>query len=105
MAKRMVKRARRATGMAVGAAVMYFCDPQLGARRRREIQDRVTSWWQSLGQGRSATSGSSASGVPSTGTAAGLASPGRSTSGISAPSRTDSDVQPVPPLERVPTAS
>ena len=34
MAKKMVKRARRATGMAMGAALMYFCDPQLGARRR-----------------------------------------------------------------------
>jgi hypothetical protein len=52
MAKKIVKRARRATGMAMGAALMYFCDPQLGAQRRRATKDRFAGWWQGLGQGR-----------------------------------------------------
>ena len=77
MAKKIVKRARRATGMAMGAALMYFCDPQMGAQRRRATQDRVTSWWQGLGRGRR-------------------------------PADTPEvvvGVQPIPPLERVASAS
>lgn len=52
MAKKIVKRARRATVIGMGAALMYFCDPQLGAQRRRVTKDRVVGWWQGLGQGR-----------------------------------------------------
>jgi hypothetical protein len=81
MAKKMVKRARRTTGMAIGAALMYFCDPQLGARRRQDTKDRVTGWWNGLGQARRRP------GTPQT-------SP-----------EVKADVQPVPPLERVASAS
>ena len=77
MAKKMVKRARRATGMAMGAALMYFCDPQLGDRRRREVKDRVTTWWQGLGRSRTPTT----------------------------PPQVVVGVEPVPPLERVASAS
>ena len=76
MAKKIVKRARRATGMAMGAALMYFCDPQMGAQRRRATKDRVTGWWQGLGQGRRADTPQVVVGV-----------------------------QPIPPLERVASAS
>jgi hypothetical protein len=81
MAMKTVKRARRATGMAMGAALMYFCDPQMGAQRRQATMDRVTSWWQGLGQGRRA------------------ATPEGTTPEVTI------DVQPVPPLERVASAS
>ena len=77
MAKRIVNRTRRATGMAMGAALMYFYDPQLGAKRRQATKDRVTDWWQGLGRSRR-------------------------------PADTPevvADVQPVPPLERVVSAS
>ena len=77
MAKKIVKRARRATGMALGAALMYFCDPQLGEQRRRATQDRVTAWWQGLGRGRRPAD------TPEVAVA----------------------VQPIPPLERVASAS
>jgi len=77
MAKKIVKRARRATGMVMGAALMYFCDPQLGAQRRRATQERVASWWQGLGQGR----------------------PPVDTPDVVV------GVQPIPPLERVASAS
>jgi hypothetical protein len=77
MAKKIVKRARRATGMVMGAALMYFCDPQLGAQRRRATQERVASWWQGLGQGR----------------------PPVNTPDVVV------GVQPIPPLERVASAS
>ena len=77
MAKKIVKRARRATGMAMGAALMYFCDPQMGAQRRRATKDRVAGWWQGLGRGRRR------------------------------PTRLEVvvGVQPIPPLERVASAS
>ena len=52
MAMKTVKRARRATGIAMGAAAMYFFDPQLGAERRQATKDKVAGWWQGLGQGR-----------------------------------------------------
>jgi hypothetical protein len=81
MAKKIVNRTRRATGMAMGAALMYFCDPQLGAQRRQATMDRVTGWWQGLGQGRR----------PAT------------TQGTTP--EVTVDVQPVPPLERVASAS
>ena len=77
MATKIVKRARRATGIAMGAALMYFCDPRLGAQRRRDTKDRVVGWWQGLGQGRR-------------------------------PAETPQvvvGVQPIPPLERVASAS
>ena len=77
MAKTIVKRAHRATGMALGAALMYFCDPQMGAQRRRVTQDRVTTWWQGLGRGRAPV------GTPDVAVGA----------------------QPIPPLERVASAS
>ena len=76
MAKKIVKRARRATGMAMGAALMYFCDPQMGAQRRRATKDRVAGWWQGLAQGRRADTPQVVVGV-----------------------------QPIPPLERVASAS
>ena len=76
MAKKIVKRARRATGMAMGAALMYFCDPQMGAQRRRAMKDRVAGWWQGLGQGHRADTPQVVVGV-----------------------------QPIPPLERVASAS
>ena len=76
MATKIVKRARRATGMAMGAALMYFCDPQMGAQRRRATKDRVAGWWQGLGQGRRADTPQVVVGV-----------------------------QPIPPLERVASAS
>jgi len=56
---------------------MYFCDPQLGAQRRRATQERVASWWQGLGQGR----------------------PPVNTPDVVV------GVQPIPPLERVASAS
>ena len=63
--------------MAMGAALMYFCDPQLGDRRRREVKDRVTTWWQGLGRSRTPTT----------------------------PPQVVVGVEPVPPLERVASAS
>jgi hypothetical protein len=76
MAKKIVKRARRATGMAMGAALMYFCDPQMGAHRRQATKDRVAGWWRGLGRGRRADTPQVVAGV-----------------------------QPIPPLERVASAS
>jgi hypothetical protein len=78
MATKIVKRARRATGIAMGAALMYFCDPRLGAQRRRETKDRVVGWWQGLGQGRRPAE---------------------------TPPQVVVGVQPIPPLERVASAS
>ena len=52
MAMKTVKRARRVTGIAIGAAAMYFFDPQLGAERRQTTKDKVAGWWQGLGQDR-----------------------------------------------------
>jgi hypothetical protein len=83
MAMKIVKRARRTTGMAMGAALMYFCDPQLGAQRRRATKDRVASWWQGLGQSRRRA------GAPQVGDAPQVVV----------------GVQPIPPLERVASAS
>lgn len=77
MATKIVKRARRTTGMALGAALMYFCDPRLGVQRRRAAKDRVVGWWQGLGQGRRRAE------TP----------------------QVVVGVQPIPPLERVATAS
>ena len=62
--------------MAMGAALMYFCDPQLGAQRRQATKDRVTDWWEGLGRSRR----------PAT-------------------PEVVADVQPAPPLERVVSAS
>lgn len=36
------------TTVGIGAAVMYFLDPQLGNRRRALVRDRVNSWINSL---------------------------------------------------------
>ena len=82
MAMKIVKRARRTTGMAMGAALMYFCDPQLGAQRRRATQDWVVGWWQGLGQGRRPAETPQAE-----------------------PPQVVVGVQPIPPLERVASAS
>ena len=83
MAMKIVKRARRTTGMAMGAALMYFCDPQLGAQRRRATKDRVAGWWQGLGQGGGRASAPQDGGEP----------------------QVVVGVQPIPPLERVASAS
>lgn len=83
MAMKIVKRARRTTGMAMGAALMYFCDPQLGAQRRRDTKDRVASWWRSLGQGSRPAAGAD----------------------VTDATQVVVGVQPVPPLERVASAS
>ena len=87
MAMKIVKRARRTTGMAMGAALMYFCDPQLGAQRRRATQDRVVGWWQGLGQGRRPAE-----------------TPQAETPQAETP-QVVVGVQPIPPLERVASAS
>jgi hypothetical protein len=80
--RRIVKRARRASGLAMGAALMYFYDPQMGAKRRREAKERIAGWWRDLGQGRSRSA------VPQT-----------------AVPETTPGVPPLAPIERVPAAS
>jgi hypothetical protein len=46
----MLIRFRTAKGAAMGAALMYFCDPQQGRRRRAKARDQLAARWRRAGR-------------------------------------------------------